>query len=107
MIDEETDERYRSKKTFKILTIRLDAGTTYQFDYVSQEFFAYFYLEDSDGNILDKNNSGGKGKNARIVHRSAQNGVHRIIATSQDGYKTGAFTLSVRILEVRSGANFR
>jgi Ca2+-binding EF-hand superfamily protein len=102
-IDPETDARYQGKKTFKIFTIRLEAGKTYQIDHVSEVFFAYLYLEDSDGNIVEKNNSGGRGKFARITHRASQSGMHRVIATSQDGYKTGAFALTVRVVQGLGG----
>ena len=98
VIGDPTDARYQGRKAFKILTIRLEAGRTYQFDYLSQEFYAYLYLEDPDENIIEKNNSGGRGKYAQIVYRPAESGTHRIIATSQDGYKTGPFSLTIRVL---------
>ena len=34
-----------------------------------------------------------------MVHRAARTEICRIIATSQDGYKTGAFSMSIRVLD--------
>ena len=95
-IEETTEEKYRGKKAFKIFTIKLEAGKTYQVDYLSQAYYAYLYLEDAEGNLLDKHNSGGRGLNSRIVHSAAKAGTYRVIATSQDGHRTGDFSLSVR-----------
>jgi Ca2+-binding EF-hand superfamily protein len=93
-----TEELYLGKKAFKILTIKLEKGKTYQFEQISQEFFSYLYLQDAEEQVLGKNNSGGVGQTARIVYRAEATGIYRIIATSQDGYKPGAFSLSVRVL---------
>ncbi|HYV34713.1 MAG TPA: EF-hand domain-containing protein, partial [Gemmataceae bacterium] len=103
-IEDATDERYQGKKTFKILTIKLEVGKTYQIDHMSKVFFAYLYLEDPSGKIVAKHNSGGNGQTARIVHHVTKSGTFRIIATSQDGYKTGPFSLSVRVIDSVSGA---
>jgi Ca2+-binding EF-hand superfamily protein len=97
-IEASTEEKYLGKKAFRILTIKLEKGKTYQIDYVSQEFYAYLYLENCNGEILHKHNSGGKGNKSRIVFTGATAGVYRLIATSQDGYKTGAFSLSIHVL---------
>ena len=104
-IEEAAEERYQGKKSFKIITIKLEKGKTYQIDHTSQAFFAYLYLEDSDGRVLDQNNSGGKGLTARIVYRTAKAGTYRIIATSQDGYKTGPFSLKVRVVDSFAGVS--
>lgn len=98
-IEDATGEKYREKKTYKAFTVKLEAGKTYQIEHVSQVFFAYLYLEDSSGEVLAKNNSGGKGQVSRIVHHAARSGIYHIIATSQDGYKTGAFSMSIRVLD--------
>jgi Ca2+-binding EF-hand superfamily protein len=97
-LEEEPEERYRGKKTFQIFTLRLEKGKTYQIEQVSEIFYSYVYLEDPDGEIVGKSNSGGRGRTARILHRAAQSGMYRIIASSQDGYKPGPFSLSVRTL---------
>jgi Ca2+-binding EF-hand superfamily protein len=91
-------EQFRSKKAFKIFTITLQEGKTYQIEMVSQVFFAFLYLEGPNGTILGRHDSGGNGRQARIVHRAAENGKYRIIATSQGGFRPGAFSLSVRVV---------
>jgi Ca2+-binding EF-hand superfamily protein len=91
-------EKYRSKKAFKIFTIALEEGKTYQFEMVSPVYFAYLYLEGPDGPILGRADSGGNNQIARIVHRAAKSGTYRVVATSQGGFRPGAFTLSVRVL---------
>jgi Ca2+-binding EF-hand superfamily protein len=93
-----TEERYLDKKAFKIFAVRLERGKTYQIEQVSAAFFAFLYLEDPDGEILARHNSGGNGRAARVVHRAARTGLYRVIATSQGGFRPGAFVLSVRLL---------
>jgi Ca2+-binding EF-hand superfamily protein len=95
-VEEAIDELYRGKKSFKILTIKLDRGKTYQIDHISQAFQAYLYLEDSDGNLLEENGSTTIGGNSRIVFRADKTGTYRLIATSQGGFRTGNFSLSAR-----------
>jgi Ca2+-binding EF-hand superfamily protein len=102
-IDEVPNEGYQRKKSYKIFTIRLEGGRTYQFEQVSQVYFAFLYLEGPNGRILDSNDSGGNGRTARIVHRAAETGTYRLIATSQGGFRTGAFSLSVRVLGAPRG----
>jgi hypothetical protein len=102
-IEEPTEERYQGKKAFKTFTVRLEAGKTYQFEQVSDIFYSYLYLEDPRGNLVEKHNSGGRGLTARIVHRATQSGIYRLIATSQDGVKTGDFTLSIWVVRHLGG----
>jgi Ca2+-binding EF-hand superfamily protein len=99
---EASSETYHNKKSFKSFTIHLQAGRSYQFEQVSQVYFAYLYLEGPDGTILDRNDSGGNGRTARIVHQAAETGTYRVIATSQGGFRTGPFSISVRILSSSS-----
>jgi Ca2+-binding EF-hand superfamily protein len=96
-IEEAADELYQGKKSFKILTIKLERGKTYQIEHASQAFQAFLYLEDSDGNVLEENSSPTVGGNARIVFRADRSGSYRVIATSQGGFRTGNFSLSVRL----------
>jgi Ca2+-binding EF-hand superfamily protein len=91
-------EKYRSKRAFKVFTIALQEGKTYQFEMVSPVYFAYLYLEGPDGTILGRHDSGGNNQTARIVHRAAKSGTYRIVATSQGGFRPGAFSLSIRVL---------
>jgi Ca2+-binding EF-hand superfamily protein len=103
MIDEPTDERYEGKKAFKILTIKLEEGKIYQIEEVSQIYYAFLYLEDPNGDIVAQHNSGGRGLTSRIVYEAAETGTYRIIATSQDGVKTGEFKLSIRVVKDLDG----
>jgi Ca2+-binding EF-hand superfamily protein len=103
VVEEAAEDRYQGKKSFHILTIKLQQGVTYQIEQVSQEYYAYLYLENPDGDIVEKHNSGGRGLTARVVHRAARSGTYRIIATSQDGHRTGPFALTVRVLSDGAG----
>jgi Ca2+-binding EF-hand superfamily protein len=93
----EADEEYRGKKSFKILSIKLEQGQTYRINHRSQAFQAFLYLEDSSRNLLAENSSPNVGGNSQIVFRAAKSGLYRLIATSQGGYRTGDFSLSVRV----------
>jgi Ca2+-binding EF-hand superfamily protein len=99
-----TSERYLGKQAFKVFAVKLERGKTYQIELVSPAYFAYLYLEDPDGEILGKHDSGGRGRAARIVCRAAWTGTYRVIATSQGGFRTGAFALSVRVLHGSFGS---
>src|SRR5262249_47550530 len=61
-------------------------------------YFAYLFLEGPDGRILAQHDSGGVGQTARIVHRADKAGTYQIIATSQGGFRTGPFTLTIRVV---------
>jgi Ca2+-binding EF-hand superfamily protein len=93
---EEAEETYRDKKSWKLFTIKLEQGRTYHIDHISKAFQAFLYLEDPDGNLLQENSSRDVGENARIVFRAFRTGTYRLIATSQGGFRTGTFSLSVR-----------
>src|SRR5262249_35118806 len=96
-IEEATDERYQEKQTFKVFAVPMEEGKTYQIEHVSQAFYAFLFLENPSGEIIEKNNSGGRGLTSRIVHRAEESGIYRVIATSQDGIRTGEFALSIRV----------
>jgi len=96
VVEESADERYQGKKSFKILTIRLEHGKTYQIDHISPAFQAFLHLEDPDGNVVAENSSSNIGANSRIVFHADTAGTYRIIATSLAGFRTGPFVLSVR-----------
>jgi len=97
-IDPPTKEQFRSKRAFKIFTVTLQQGMTYQFEMVSPEFFAFLYLEGPDGAILGRADSGGNNQKARIEHRAEKSGTYRVIATSQGGFRPGPFSLSATVL---------
>ncbi len=92
----EADEMYRGKTAFKVLTVRLEAGKTYQFDLSSVAFQSLLFLEDADGEPLDESGGRGVGDNCRLVHRAVHAGIYRVIATSVGGVRVGPFKLAVR-----------
>jgi Ca2+-binding EF-hand superfamily protein len=96
VVEEVPDERFRGKKSFKIFTIYLEHGKTYQIDHTSKVFQGFLYLLDADGNKLRENSSPNIGGNSRIVHYADRSGLYRIVATSLGGYRTGPFTITVR-----------
>jgi Ca2+-binding EF-hand superfamily protein len=96
---DQSEEPYRDKKSFKILTIKLEAGKTYQIDHISAAYQAFLYLEDSEGNLLVENSSSRIGEDSRVVVHVERAGTYRIIATSLGGYKPGEFSLSVRLVD--------
>jgi Ca2+-binding EF-hand superfamily protein len=96
---EESDQQYRSRRQAKILTVRLEAGKTYQIDHKSKAFDAFLYLEDPEGNVVARDDDSGGNNNARIVHRAAQTGTYRVIASSAGGGGRGPFSLTVRLLD--------
>ena len=87
-------EEYRGKKSFKILSMKVTEGKTYQIDLISPAFQAFLFLEDADGNLLQQNSSPNIGGNSRIVFRANKTETCRLVATSLGGYKTGDFSLS-------------
>jgi Ca2+-binding EF-hand superfamily protein len=92
---EHTTEQYQGKKSFTALAIPLKRGRTYTIEMVSPEYYAFLYLESPKGAILAQHDSGGNNQIARIVHRPAESGMYRIIATSLGGFRTGKFNLTV------------
>jgi len=90
-----TDQRY-SGKICKQLTIKLEAGKTYQFDHKSRNFDAYLYLIGPDGNVLAQDDDSGGNLDSRIVHRATKTGEYRVIATSLGGQGIGPFTFIVQ-----------
>jgi Ca2+-binding EF-hand superfamily protein len=100
----EREELYQGKKAYKVLTVRLELGKSYQIDLTSRFFQAFLYLEDSRGNRLKEHSSPTIGGNSRIMHRAEKSGVYRIVATSLGGFRVGPFTCSVRVLSSNSTA---
>jgi Ca2+-binding EF-hand superfamily protein len=95
---EQAEEVYRGKRSYKILTIKLEQGKTYQIDHTSKAFQAFLFLEDAEGELLQENSSPNVGGNSHIVFHAEAAGTYHIIATSQAGIRTGPFVLTVRVL---------
>jgi hypothetical protein len=71
-------------------------GRTYTIDLKSKEFDAFLRLEDAAGKQLALDDDSGGFPNARIIFRSPKSGLYRVIVTSFDRTKGGAYTLTVR-----------
>ena len=54
---EKSAVEHRGKRSFKVLTMKVIAGKTYQIDMVSPAFQSFLFLEDSEGNPLHENSS--------------------------------------------------
>jgi Ca2+-binding EF-hand superfamily protein len=104
MVETSAKKTYQGRQAFKILTVRLEAGKTYQVEQVSQAYYSYLFLEGPGGEILAQHDSGGFGLTARIEHRVSRPGLYRIIATSLAGVRTGPFSLTVRVVGAGSAA---
>jgi Ca2+-binding EF-hand superfamily protein len=99
----EREELYQGKKAYKVLTVRLEAGRTYQIDMNSRVYQSFLYLEDSSGSVLKENSSQFIGGNSRVVHKAEKAGVYRIIATTLGGFRVGPFTCTVRVISTGGG----
>ncbi len=93
----EREEPYQDKKAYTALTVRLEAGKSYQIDHTSRVFQAFLYLEGPDGNRLKEHSSPTIGGNSRIAYRAERSGVYRVIATSLGGFRSGPFACSVSV----------
>jgi len=96
----------------KVHSIKLEAGKTYRIDMKSTEVDSLLRLENADGRQVAADDDGGGYPNARIIHKPAQDGKYRIIATTfgqpMGSFKlTGSYTVTVslatptEILELR------
>jgi hypothetical protein len=80
---------------YKVYTYQMNAGTTYTIDMVSPVIDPVLRLEDPQGNVVGEDDDSGVGElDARIVHRAAQTGTYRIIATHYDA-RRGHFELRI------------
>ncbi|MBY0460389.1 MAG: EF-hand domain-containing protein, partial [Gemmataceae bacterium] len=87
---------YRGKTAFKVVTVRLEEGKSYQFDLESPAFQSFLYLEDGDGRPLAENSSPQVGGKSRVRHRAKRTGLYRVVVTSLGGFRPGPFSLSLR-----------
>jgi len=77
----------------KIYTIKLEAGTSYQFDCTS-DWDNWLRLEDAKGKQLAEDDDSGGGTNAQIIFECKTAGEYRVIVTSFDP-TDGDFTVTV------------
>jgi thiol-disulfide isomerase/thioredoxin len=89
-----TDARFQNKSA-KAYSVKLEGGKSYRIDLASNDFDAYLYLQDDNGNLLAQDDDSGGNNDARIIHEPRETGTFRIVACSLDGNGTGKFTLSI------------
>ena len=75
--------------------VMFQANKAYVIELRSDDFDAYLRLENAGGKTLKEDDDSGGDLDARIVFRSTQAGMHRVIVTSWDG-DVGAFHLRVQ-----------
>jgi predicted Zn finger-like uncharacterized protein len=83
-------------KLYKLYSIPLEQGKTYQIGLNSGQFDTFLILLGPDNKTVAVNDDGGDGTNAMIVYQAAAAGTYRIVATSLDEEDQGNFTLTVR-----------
>jgi serine protease Do len=69
------------------------AAQRVQIDVVSNDFDAYAILTDGAGNELARDDDGGEGTDARIIHTLPANGQYRVLATSFRARRTGSYSV--------------
>lgn len=74
--------------------LAVNRDRTVQIDMVSTQVNAFLWLLDDDGGVVDVDNDGGAGTNARIV-AALDRGCYFVEATSSSDGQTGTYTLSV------------
>ena len=79
----------------KLFTVRFEKDWTYVIDMKSNQLDSYLILTGTDGRVLAQDDDGGGYPSARIIHRAAQAGKHRII-TTYFANASGAFELTIR-----------
>jgi hypothetical protein len=82
---------------YKLYSVKLEAGKTYQIDMKSRALDAYLFLEDAAGTLLAEDDDGGENLDARIIFRPGKTATYRVIATTFDrtANVAGPYTLSV------------
>jgi HEAT repeat protein len=88
-------DRVRTGHYHVVHTFYMKKDTAYQIDLRSQ-WDNYLRLEDPRGKELAQNDDGGGFPNARIIHRAAEDGWHRIIVTTYNQGASGPYTLTVK-----------
>jgi thiol-disulfide isomerase/thioredoxin len=81
----------------KVYKIKLSEGQAYRIDMTSTEFDTYLRLENAAGKQVAFNDDiDAKNLNSRILYVAPKTGEYRIIATTFEPGKTGAFQLEVK-----------
>jgi hypothetical protein len=100
-----TDKDPVAFRPYKLFTVQLEEGKSYQIDHRSngddKKFDPNLFLEDADGiQLASDDDFNPPTLDARIVHKAAKTGVYRIIATTAaQTPTTGKFVLEISIPE--------
>jgi thiol-disulfide isomerase/thioredoxin len=93
--DDEKDTKMKSSHR-KVYAIKLSEGKAYRIDLNSKDFDTFLRLEDAKGKEVAFNDDVAQNNlNSRILYLAANSGEYRIIVTTFDAGKTGAFKLDV------------
>jgi hypothetical protein len=96
-----TDKDPVAFRPYKLFTVQLEEGKTYQIDHRNngddKKFDPYLFLEDADGAPLASDDDfSPPSLDARIVYKAAKTGVFRVIATTVgQSPRTGKFVLEI------------
>jgi hypothetical protein len=88
----------RVGRRYRAHQVPLTEGKKYQIDLESKEFDAYLRLEDGRGRVLDEDDDGGGGRNARLVFIPQRTQTYRFIVTTYLPGETGAYLFTIREL---------
>jgi len=92
-----TTDNVRNDSYSKEYEVTLVAGRRYVIDLQSNDFATCVKLLNSDGAIVAFDEGGGMEMNTRIAsYQAPMTGPYRIIVTSSEEHRTGAFNLTVR-----------
>jgi len=92
---EDKKDRVRTGSYAKTYLVNMVQGQDYLIELDSRAFDAYLRVEDRAGKQLASDDDGGDGTNARLDFTAPADGTYRIIVTSFENVRTGAFTLRV------------
>ena len=89
------DARWEGKP-FQAFQFQCGAGQTFQMDILSS-WDNYALVFDPMGNVVARDDDGGEGLNAHIIHTCAMTGVYRLAVTAFSASTTpGAYTMTLR-----------
>jgi Ca2+-binding EF-hand superfamily protein len=97
----EEREEHRGKKSYQIVTVKLQGGEDYKLEMQSQAFQSFLYIETAEGQPLKDGFSDNVGGRFRLSFRPDHTATYRIVATSVGGFRTGDYELTVRHVQKR------
>jgi tetratricopeptide (TPR) repeat protein len=88
--------RVRQGAYYKIQTVKLEKGRTYQIEMYSDTLDTYMRLEDPNGNNLAEDDDNGGNLDAMIFFQPTESGTYRIVATSCYANHLGNYRVKVQ-----------